>query len=72
MTSTHFLQSESWEEFQKALGNKTVRINNKLGIFESGRGGNRLYFPYLEEFTQADLEQIEKDFSKEKTSFYSL
>lgn len=46
----HFLQSEAWEKFQHALGNKTVRQSGDgwsyLAIVEHGGGLTRLYCPY--------------------------
>jgi len=46
----HFLQSEAWEKFQHALGNKTVRQSGDgwsyLAIVEHSGGLTRLYCPY--------------------------
>lgn len=46
----HFLQSEPWEKFQKALGRKTFRQSGEgweyLAILEHGTGNSRLYCPY--------------------------
>ena len=46
----HFLQSPAWEKFQNALGNETIRKNDKdweyLAIVEQGNGMIRLYCPY--------------------------
>ena len=44
---THFLQSENWEEFQQALGKKTIRVDGHLGIVERKKFINKIYFPYL-------------------------
>ncbi len=50
MTNSNFLQSESWNTFQKADGKKTISREiageKTLGIIEHGQFANRLYFPY--------------------------
>lgn len=46
----HFLQSEAWEAFQRALGNETVRREGDgwsyLAVLEHSGGLTRLYCPY--------------------------
>ena len=50
MVTPNFLQSESWDEFQRANGEKTIFREiagvKTLGIIEHGQFANRLYFPY--------------------------
>lgn len=46
----HFLQSESWQAFQEALGRTTFRRSGEgweyLAVLECGTGHTRLYCPY--------------------------
>ena len=46
----HFLQSESWQAFQEALGRTTFRRSGEgweyLAVLERGTGHTRLYCPY--------------------------
>jgi lipid II:glycine glycyltransferase (peptidoglycan interpeptide bridge formation enzyme) len=48
------LQSEGWEDFQKALGRKTSRIDQILIIEEKGRFTSRLYLPYAPNFDKTE------------------
>ena len=52
MTNSNFLQSESWNTFQKADGKKTISREiageKTLGIIEHGQFANRLYFANLQ------------------------
>lgn len=69
---THFLQSESWRLFQKALKNKTVHKATTnweyTGIVEHGRLNSRLYLPYGPSFndTNALLASIDDIISTAK------
>ena len=64
----HFLQSESWEKFQHALGNETVRRSGDgwsyMAIVEHGGGGVRLYCPYGP--TVKDLDALDEALSSLK------
>lgn len=54
----HFLQSETWEKFQQALGNATIRREGEgwayLAIVEHAGGLTRLYTPYGPTATSLD------------------
>ena len=80
MITPNFLQSESWNEFQNADGNKTIFREiagvKTLGVIEHGQFANRLYFPYgpsvsankFREFT----DEASKIAKKEKLDFIRI
>ncbi|MBP9852677.1 peptidoglycan bridge formation glycyltransferase FemA/FemB family protein [Candidatus Saccharibacteria bacterium] len=50
MSKVHFLQSEAWAGFQRALGHKVFAKAGRgwsyMAVLETGRGNTRLYCPY--------------------------
>lgn len=78
---SHFLQGVAWEQFQRALGNKTIRRHTDtwdyLGIIERNRLNSRLYVPYGPSFqTMADfdtaLTSLRHDAKVEHLSFIRI
>jgi len=74
----HFLQSEEWQSFNKALGEKTVRVKEKdfeyLAIVKPSKLGNYLYLPYgplLDEKSKiSSLESALKTLAKTENAFF--
>lgn len=78
---THFLQSEAWESFQKALGRTPIYASGKgwsyRAYLESGTLNTRLYTPYGPDFSSDSalkeaVESLIKEGKKKSATFVRI